>query len=296
MPQPMNNAVMTNGAAMLLTKAQAGLCKIKFTRIAVGCGIYTDNEKAMSALQLATALKDERKSYSLSDISVYSEHSVKVSALITNKDPVTGEALITEGFYINEMGLFAREESDGNGNTEVLYSIAVTTGENGDFMPPYNGYSPAQIIQDYYATVNNSAEVTIDIAVGGAIAMAKDLQELKEYVQSRLSALGQVIIGAESTSLNVNDTLFIVDGMPDIPALAKFEGAFYENMVFSAYSPLSAENWGQTEEGTAIRASPVSAAVSTESEEDGEPSIIKGKLVVSEEPTSDATFFAKINE
>ena len=38
MPQPFNNAVMTNAGARLLTRAQAGEIKIEFTRIAVGNG------------------------------------------------------------------------------------------------------------------------------------------------------------------------------------------------------------------------------------------------------------------
>ena len=41
MPQPFNNAVMTNAGARLLTRAQAGEIKIEFTRIAVGNGNYT---------------------------------------------------------------------------------------------------------------------------------------------------------------------------------------------------------------------------------------------------------------
>ena len=43
-------------------------------------------------------------------------------------------------------------------------------------MPPYNGHNPAQIIQEYYATVNNSAEVIIQSGAG-AVALADDLQK-----------------------------------------------------------------------------------------------------------------------
>ena len=45
MPQPFNNAVMTNAGARLLTRAQAGEIKIEFTRIATGNGSYTAAEK-----------------------------------------------------------------------------------------------------------------------------------------------------------------------------------------------------------------------------------------------------------
>lgn len=177
MPQPFNNAVMTNGGANLLTRAQAGEIKIEFTRIAVGNGSYTAEEKTLAKLQQATKLKAQKNSYALSDIDVFSDHSVKVTALITNQDPVTKATLVTAGYYINEIGLYAKP-SGGASNTEVLYSIAVTAGTNGDFMPPYNGYNPAQITQDYFATVNNSAQVTINTA--GAALLAEDANKLRD--------------------------------------------------------------------------------------------------------------------
>ena len=180
MPQPFNNAIMTNGGARLLTKAQAGEIKIEFTRVEVGNGNYTEDEKTLEALQSQTALKSMKNSYPISDIEVYNDYSVKVTALISNQDSVTGDALITAGYYINEMGLYAKEK-DGTNDTEVLYSIAVTAGSNGDFMPPYNGYNPAQIIQDYFATVNNSAKITIQTS--GAVALAEDLFEVRKDIE-----------------------------------------------------------------------------------------------------------------
>ncbi len=180
MPQPFNNAVITNSGARLLTRAQAGELKIEFTRIAVGNGEYTEDEKTLSALQIQMDLKASQNSYPISDLEVYSDYSVKVTALITNLDPVTGKTLVNAGYFINEMGLFAKEK-DGEPDTEVLYSIAVTAGDNGDFMPPYNGYNPAQITQEYFATVNNSSEVYIQTA--GAAALAEDVISIRQDVE-----------------------------------------------------------------------------------------------------------------
>lgn len=187
MPQPFNNAVMTDAGARLLTRAQAGEIKIEFTRIATGNGVYAASEKTLAALQKRTALKAQKNSYPLSDIDIFSDHSVKVTALITNQDPVTGRTLVDAGYYINEMGLFAKVK-DGAANTEVLYSITTTAGENGDFMPPYNGYNPAQITQDYYATVNNSAQVTINTA--GAALLAEDANKLRDDTTKQKYRLG----------------------------------------------------------------------------------------------------------
>lgn len=177
MPQPFDNAVMTNAGAALLTRAQAGEIKIEFTRIVTGNGSYTAAEKTLAKLQQATKLKSQKNSYTLSDVDIFSDYSVKVTALITNQDPVTLETLVTSGYYINEMGLYAKP-SGGKDSEEVLYSIVVTAGTNGDFMPPYNGYNPAQITQDYYATVNNSAEVTINTA--GAALLAEDANKIRD--------------------------------------------------------------------------------------------------------------------
>lgn len=177
MPQPFNNAVMTNAGAALLTKAQAGQVKIEFTRLVTGNGTYTAAEKTLANLQRRTALKSQKNSYPLSDIDIFSDYSVKVTALITNQDPVTKQPLVTQGYYINEMGLYAKP-AGGAAGTEVLYSVVVTAGDVGDFMPPYNGYNPAQITQDYFATVNNSADVTINTA--GAALLVEDANKLRD--------------------------------------------------------------------------------------------------------------------
>lgn len=171
MPQLFNNAVMTNKGANLLVRAQAGQIKLQFTRMAVGNGAYASSEKTIQALQKATKLKSQKNTYALSAVNVYSEHSVKVTALITNYDSVKQSVLVSAGYYINEIGLFAKPQGAAD-SEEVLYSIAVVAGDNGDFMPPYNGYNPAQIVQDYYATVDNSTQVTIQTA--GAALLASE--------------------------------------------------------------------------------------------------------------------------
>lgn len=235
MPQPFNSAVITNAGAQLITRVQLGEnIKIEFTRIAVGDGVYTEYEKEMSYLQEQIELKSQKNSYTLSDISIQSEHSIKVTAVIANQNAATGEALIDEGYYINEIGLFARF-TDGENSAEVLYSIAVTSGENGDFMPPYNGYSPAQIIQDYYVTVSNSADITICTAgavptvqqVRDAIKQKADLgannrllvsqlPELKAEVEPQTLTAGQTTLTFVLDEVKENDRIEILANEPDV--------------------------------------------------------------------------------
>ena len=123
MPQPFNNAVMTDGGARLLTMAQAGEIRIQFTRMAIGNGVYSEEEKTLSALQSVAALKSEKNSYALSDVSVFSEHSVKLTAIITNQDPVSHETLIHEGFYINELGILPNRKVKTGWKTRCFIAL-----------------------------------------------------------------------------------------------------------------------------------------------------------------------------
>lgn len=177
MPQPFDSAVMTNDGAELLNRAQAGEAMIEFTRITVGSGVYSDDEKTPASLQERKKLKDERNRYPISSVDIFTKHSVKITAIISNQDPVTSETLITDGYYINEIGLFAKPK-DGDDSEEILYSIAVASGEHGDFMPPYNGFNPAQITQEYYATVSNSSDVTINTS--GAAVLVEDANVVQD--------------------------------------------------------------------------------------------------------------------
>ena len=214
MPQPFKNAVMTNKGAELLSKAQAGQVKLEFTRMVTGSGSYQETEKTIDVLQEATGLKEEKQSFAPTSISVFAPRSVLIKALITNC-PLGGQEL-TEGYYINEIGLFAKEKG-GSSNTEVLYSISVTTGSQGDFMSPYNGYSPAEIIQEYYATVSNSAEVTI-VRGTGAVALTEDLEELKArpgYFNGR---------GSIDTGIFYEDSVFTIE-------MEMVDGMFYIDLI-----------------------------------------------------------------
>lgn len=204
MPQLYHNAVVTNAGLALLDKAQVGEASIRFTRMVAGDGIYAADEKVPSALQKRTGLKSEKNSYALSSMEATPDGGVKLAALLTNQDPATGEALVTDGYYINEIGLYA-EEKDKGGNTEVLYSVAVAMVENGEYMPPFiSGHSPAQIIQEYYANIGNAAEVVIKCA--GAVMLAEDAENLlKGLVLSYDEASGELQLKSGDNILSTEE-------------------------------------------------------------------------------------------
>ena len=238
MPQPFNNAVITNAGAQVITRAQAGEeTRIEFTHIAIGDGVYEESEKTMQFLQGQTALRSQKNIYALSDINIHSEHSVKVTALITNQNPATGETLIDEGYFINEMGLFAKIW-EGESCTEILYSIAITSGGHGDFMPPYNGYNPAQIVQDYFVTVSNSADITINTkgAVPTIEQMETALNNKADLDVNGKLLKSQMPLTESEQQLSAGETsiTFTLEGLSDnsnISVYADVPGVGYTDIV-----------------------------------------------------------------
>lgn len=171
MPQIFNNAVMTAAGKALLSREMAGECMIQITRMAIGSGVYADTEKTPDFLQEMTGLKNEMQSTGLSSLKRHDKTSVMVSGVFTNDN-------VDTAYHINEIGLFAQER-DKKG-TEVLYSVAVITGQEGEIMPASEGKNPVRIIQDWIVTVSNSASVTIESLPDGAFAMASDVGNVDE--------------------------------------------------------------------------------------------------------------------
>lgn len=171
-----NNAIMTTGGAALLAATTAGTAKLKFTKLVTGSGSYTDQEKTRGSLQARTSLKAQKQEFPFSSITMASETCVKLVALVSN-------AALSAGYYVNEVGIYAVDELDEDAEP-VLYSIAIANV--ADYLPPYNGLTPSTITQEYFATVDNALEVTIQTKTG-AVALAEDLEalevELEEIAQ-----------------------------------------------------------------------------------------------------------------
>ena len=189
MPQLFDSGVMTLQGESMHIRAAAGKCKIVYVSMAVGNGSYSSAEKTKSALKARTSLKSEKNRYAFSDIMVKNKNLVDLKALITNYDPVTQKALITSAYYVNEIGIYAKEEGQPD-SAAVLVSMAVTasTSGNGDFMPPYNGQNPATITQTYSITVDDEANVTINVA--GAALPAEDANKITDDVTKKRYKLG----------------------------------------------------------------------------------------------------------
>ena len=187
MPQPYERAVLTNQGEKLLAKAAAGQGQIEYVCMAVGCGVYDVPEKECDVLKGREALKEEKNRYAFSCMNL-EDKVVRLTALLTNQDPVTSAGLVTEGYYINEVGIFAKEKGTDN-STAILYSMCVTASNTGmgDYMPEYNGRNRSEITQDYILSVDDSVEIYVNMI--GAVALAEDVEHYKNDMRHHVADL-----------------------------------------------------------------------------------------------------------
>lgn len=185
-----NNAVMTSAGAALLAETTAGNAKIKFTKLVTGSGTYSESEKTRASLQARTSLKAQKQEIPFSTITMASDTCVKLVALVSNAE-------LTSGYYVNEIGIYAVDELH-TAAAPVLYSIAIANV--ADYLPPYNGLTPSTITQEYFATVDNSLEVTIQTKTGAA-ALAEDLVATNEELARAMSDNDRIYTGRDLTSV-----------------------------------------------------------------------------------------------
>lgn len=195
-----NNAIMTDAGAALLAKSTAGIAKTKFIKLVTGAGVYEESEKTRESLQSRVNLKDPKQEIPFSSISMETETCVRLVALISNES-------LTSGYYVNETGIYAVNEMDEDAEP-VLYSIAVAN--IADYLPPYNGLVTSTITQEYFATVDNALEVTIQTNAG-AVALVEDLEALKQEVDRKQDAEQGKGLSTEDYTTTEKQKLFGVE-------------------------------------------------------------------------------------
>lgn len=156
-------------AADLLTGEQ-----MVFTKLVTGSGEYEERELNRSRLQKAWQIKEPRQQFEFSRVEKVTDNCILLKTLISN-------ARLTEGYRMTEIGVYAKKLGDeGDG---ILYSISVA--REPDFLPRYNGMAAVEIIEEYYITVSDAAEVLLQAGSGAAV-LAEDLEKLKKELEERL--------------------------------------------------------------------------------------------------------------
>ena len=163
-------SVITRTGVNMIANDIAGIGNIEFVKMVSGSGEYTEEEKAWNALAERTALKDQRQEFVFNAIEVKAQRSVLLKSVITNQE-------LEEGYRITEVGIYAREKgTEGDG---FLYSLALAV--EADFLPAFNGLNPVEIVQEYYATVSDSAAVSI-VSTPGSYALYEDMKALENTI------------------------------------------------------------------------------------------------------------------
>lgn len=165
------SAVITDAGAALLASVMVGSKQMEFTALTVGDGTYSAVDKTVTAMQAMTALKNQRLSFPFSSVTPSSSTSVCLKAVVSN-------ITVTSGFYINEVGIWAKDATDENADP-ILYSIVVAN--TADYLPAYNGSTPSTIEQDWYTTLSNTATATISVS-SSVYALASDFENFKNNI------------------------------------------------------------------------------------------------------------------
>lgn len=166
-------AVTTDAGIALSTDLLAGE-QIVFTKLITGSGTYDENEMTRSRLQKVSQIKEPRQEFEFSRIEKTTDNCILLKTLISNVN-------LTEGYRMTEIGVYAKKKGDeGEG---ILYSISVA--KEPDFFPRYNGLAAVEIVEEYYITVSDAAEVLLQASSSAAV-LAEDLEKLREEIQAEL--------------------------------------------------------------------------------------------------------------
>lgn len=164
-----------------------------FTKIMLGCGTYTEEQKTESALKVMTALRTPKNNYTISSVKRVnaSNNLYKVSAIATNYNVATGTILVANGYNVTEIGIYARP----SGGSEALAAIAVI--DEPDYMP-YVDIEEAiegqiyQIVYDLYFGYSN-VELDATIQSSGAAYPATDGETLEKLIGEGAGAKAVII-------------------------------------------------------------------------------------------------------
>lgn len=170
-----------------------------FTKIMLGCGTYTAEQKTESALRVMTALRTPKNNYPISSIKRVnaSNNLYKVSAIATNYNVATGTILVANGYNVTEIGIYARP----SGGSEALAAVAVI--DEPDYMPCVDIAEAIegqiyQIVYDLYFGYSN-VELDVTIQSSGAAYSADDGAALEKLIGAGNGTVS-IVLGTENNN------------------------------------------------------------------------------------------------
>lgn len=134
-----------------------------FTKIATSNRVYQKEE-----IEGLTSIEDVKQEILISKVERKDASMIEILAGITNED-------ITEGYYINTLGLYAK---DGDEN-ELLYAVAID--DTPDYIDAFDNKVILSINYRLDVKVSNSSQVTLEVSPD-AYATVKQIQELDQKI------------------------------------------------------------------------------------------------------------------
>lgn len=159
--------VLTAKGLDLLAKAQAGTCKITFTKFQIGDGTW-DNP-SMETLMATLSLKNKRAEFPVSKAEFANDATSKLTLVASNAENTTS------GYFIREVAIWASD-----GSSEIMYAIFIAN--QADWFPVYNSITPSSITYSCYVAVGNASTVTVKDATASLVTKA-DLDEVEDEVR-----------------------------------------------------------------------------------------------------------------
>lgn len=202
-----NKSVVTNQGRELMAKLLSKKATTEFTQVVISSTEYQDSQ--LEELTVLSNIKQTSKAQAYSN----NKTTVSATAAINNEG-------ITEGYYINTVGLYATDPDKG----EILYSVS-TAKVNG-YMPPDIGVSKSGFSFTIYTEVGNAEQVDVTVDPSG-YANKSDIQILSERITKnkndseekfipKLSAENGLFVRKNSKILDLNDA--VEPGIYSIPA------------------------------------------------------------------------------
>ena len=217
--------ILTNAGRDILTKALAG-AKLTFSRIGIGDGVWDSGTNP----EQMVALKDEKKSLPIQEISVVGDGTTRLRFVLTNSG-------LTEGFFVREIGIFAL---DPDTQEEKLYAVAYA--ENPDFIPS-DGVTKVENVVDIYTVVSTAQSVTAVISDTVVLATKEDIEQHNTDPDAHPSLLQAVSNSAKADLSNITGlgNLLNLDGSGsglDADLIRGLPADFTSNKATNGYTKL----------------------------------------------------------
>ena len=167
-----NTPLITNQGLSLLKAEIAGNDSVTFTKIVFSSDDYSQTtDSSVQALTALSSLDLTATARSFTDVN----GNLKIRGVANNENT-------TSAFYIKTYGLYGKNKA-GN---EML--IAVSTAQNANFVPAYNGKQTNQIAYTFNIAISSTNNITLSNSTDVDVTQA-DLAGINSAVNSNASSL-----------------------------------------------------------------------------------------------------------